>query len=210
VQTRCSWCGTDPLYQAYHDHEWGVPVHNDQRLFEILILEGAQAGLNWLTILRKRDRYRQAFDGFNPERIASYDSKHIARLLADPGIVRNRRKIEAVIKNAQAFLTVQERQGGFDAFLWGYVDGRPLQNAWQSVTGIPAYTSEAERMSHDLKKLGFTFVGPTICYAFMQAVGMVNDHIIECFRHRECERQADYLSNPGTVSVATGNPNCSG
>lgn len=210
MQIRCSWCGTDPLYQAYHDHEWGVPVHDDQQLFEMLILEGAQAGLNWLTILRKREHYRRAFDGFDPERIAGYDPKHIARLLADPGIVRNRRKIEAVIKNAQAFLPIQEQQGGFDAFLWRYVDGRPLQNAWRSLAEIPVYTPEAGRMSHDLKGLGFSFVGPTICYAFMQAVGMVNDHTIDCFRHRECERQTDYPSNLGAVSADMGNPSHSG
>jgi len=186
--TRCAWCGADPLYQAYHDDEWGVPVHDDRRLLEMLILEGAQAGLSWLTILRKRDHYRRAFDGFDPERIAHYGPERVTQLLADSGIVRNRRKIEAAIKNAQAFLRIQEQPGRFDAFLWRYVEGYPRQNAWRRLAEIPAYTPEAERMSQDLKRLGFAFVGPTICYAFMQAVGMVNDHTTDCFRYRElCE-----------------------
>lgn len=185
MQTRCAWCGTDPLYQAYHDYEWGVPAHEDQRLFEMLILEGAQAGLNWLTILRKREHYRRAFDGFDPERIVGYDQERVAQLLTDPGIVRNRRKVEAAIGNARAFLAVQKQYGSFDAFLWRYVNGRPWQNARRLLIEIPAYTPEAERMSCDLKRLGFRFAGPTICYAFMQAVGMVNDHTIDCFRYGE-------------------------
>ena len=186
---RCAWCGTDPLYVRYHDHEWGIPLHDDRRLFEMLILEGAQAGLNWLTILRKREGYRAAFDHFDPERIARYDAAQVARLLADPGIVRNRLKIQAAIRNAQGYLTIQEQHGGFDAFLWRYVDGRPRQNAWSTLAEMPARSPEADAMSRDLKRLGFAFVGPTICYAFMQAVGMVNDHLVTCFRHRE-------LSNP--------------
>jgi DNA-3-methyladenine glycosylase I len=186
---RCAWCGTDPLYVRYHDHEWGIPLHDDRRLFEMLILEGAQAGLNWLTILRKREGYRAAFDHFDPERIARYDAAKIGRLLADPGIVRNRLKIQAAIRNAQGYLTIREQHGGFDAFLWRYVDGQPQQNAWPTLAEVPARSPEADAMSRDLKRLGFAFVGPTICYAFMQAVGMVNDHTTNCFRQRE-------LSNP--------------
>ncbi|MFZ1641006.1 MAG: DNA-3-methyladenine glycosylase I [Candidatus Contendobacter sp.] len=186
---RCAWCGTDPLYVYYHDREWGAPLHDDHRLFEMLILEGAQAGLNWLTILRKREGYRAAFDDFDPERIARYDAAKVARLLADPGIVRNRLKIQAAIRNARGYWTIQEQHGGFDAFLWRYVDGQPRQNAWPTLAEVPARSPEADAMSRDLKRLGFAFVGPTICYAFMQAVGMVNDHTTNCFRHRE-------LSNP--------------
>ena len=186
---RCAWCGIDPLYVSYHDHEWGIPLHDDRRLFEMLILEGAQAGLNWLTILRKREGYRAAFDHFDPERIASYDATKIARLLANPGIVRNRLKIQAAIRNAQGYLTIREQHGGFDAFLWRYVDGQPRQNAWPTLAEVPARSPDADAMSRDLKRLGFTFVGPTICYAFMQAVGMVNDHTTNCFRYQE-------LANP--------------
>ena len=182
---RCAWCGHDPLYVRYHDEEWGMPVHDDRRLFEMLVLDGAQAGLSWLTILRKRDNYRQAFDRFDPELIAGYDEQRIAQLLANPGIVRNRLKIESAINNAKAYLTLQERHGPLGAFLWRYVDGKPKQNAWRSLAEIPARTAEAEAMSRDLKRLGFSFVGPTICYAFMQAAGMVNDHTTDCFRHRE-------------------------
>ena len=186
---RCAWCGTDPLYVRYHDREWGAPLHDERRLFEMLILEGAQAGLNWLTILRKREGYRAAFDHFDPERIARYDAAKVARLLADPGIVRNRLKIQAAIRNARGYLTIQEQQGGFDAFLWRYVDDQPRQNAWATLAEAPTRSPEADAMSRDLKRLGFAFVGPTICYAFMQAIGMVNDHTTNCFRHRE-------LSNP--------------
>jgi DNA-3-methyladenine glycosylase I len=186
---RCPWCGSDPLYVRYHDQEWGMPLHDDRRLFELLVLEGAQAGLNWLTILRKREGYRTAFDGFDPERIARYDATQVARLLADSGIVRNRLKIQATIRNARGYLAILEQHGGFDAFLWRYVDGQPRQNAWSTLVEVPARSPEAEAMSRDLKRLGFAFVGPTICYAFMQAVGMVNDHLVTCFRYRE-------LSNP--------------
>ncbi|PIE82927.1 MAG: DNA-3-methyladenine glycosylase I [Candidatus Contendobacter odensis] len=180
---RCPWCGTDSLYRDYHDHEWGVPVHDNRRLFEMLILEGTQAGLSWLTILRKRNHYRHAFDSFDPERIARYEQPQIDRLLADTGIVRNRRKIEAAIKNAQGYLQLQEQQGAFNTFLWQFVDFSPKQNQWQSVTEVPSHTPESENMSRALRHYGFSFVGPTICYAFMQAVGMVNDHVIDCFRH---------------------------
>ncbi len=182
---RCAWCGTDPLYQAYHDQEWGAPVHDDPRLFEMLILDGAQAGLNWLTILRKRENYRRALAGFNPEIIASYGPADVARLMADPGIVRNRLKIASTIRNARAYLAIQEQPGGFAQLLWRHVDFQPRQNAWRSLAELPTRTPESEAMSRELKQLGFNFVGPTICYAFMQATGMVNDHLVDCFRYRE-------------------------
>jgi DNA-3-methyladenine glycosylase I len=181
--TGCAWCGTDPLYVAYHDEEWGVPVYDDQKLFEMLILEGAQAGLSWLTILQKRAHYRQAFDNFDLQRVAGYDAARIAELLADPGIVRNRLKVEAAVQNAKAFLAVQDEFGTFAGYIWRFVDGRPIQNSWQSLADIPAQTAESQAMSRDLLKRGFKFVGPTICYAFMQAVGMVNDHTVDCFRY---------------------------
>ena len=173
---------------SYHDEEWGVPVHDDERLFEFLILEGAQAGLSWSTILRKRDAYRRAFDGFDPRKVARYDKRKIAALLADAGIVRNRAKIESAIKNATAFLDVQEEFGSFDAYQWRFVDGRPIQNRRRAVSDIPARTGQSDAMSKDLKSRGFTFVGSTIIYAHMQAVGMVNDHVVDCFRHREVAR----------------------
>lgn len=180
---RCDWAGDDPLYARYHDEEWGVPVHDDRQLFEMLNLEGAQAGLSWITILRKRENYRAAFDNFDAAKIAAYDEAKIAELLADPGIVRNRLKVRGVVKNAQAFLAVQEEFGSFDAYIWRFVGGEPIVYERQTVGDIPAQSPEAEAMSKDLKKRGFTFVGPTICYAFMQAVGMVNDHTVDCFRH---------------------------
>jgi DNA-3-methyladenine glycosylase I len=180
---RCAWSGNDPLYQQYHDTEWGIPVHDDRHLFEMLNLEGAQAGLSWITILRKRENYRAAFDHFNAAIIARYDEAKIAELLANPGIVRNKLKVAGVVKNAQAFLQVQKEFGSFDAYLWRFVNGQPLINHRASLSEIPAQTAEAEAMSKDLKKRGFTFVGPTICYAFMQAVGMVNDHTLDCFCH---------------------------
>ena len=182
---RCAWVSTDPLYADYHDTEWGVPVHDDQRLFEFLILEGAQAGLLWITILRKRDNYRVAFDQFDAEKVARYSAKKIERLLQDPGIVRNRLKVAAAVTNAQAFLKVQEEFGSFDRYLWQFVSGAPLQNRWEMHKQIPATTPESDAMSKDLKKRGFKFVGSTICYAHMQACGMVNDHTVDCFRHRE-------------------------
>lgn len=183
--TRCEWCGNNPLYVAYHDEEWGVPVHEDQLLFEFLVLEGAQAGLSWLTILKKRDNYRQAFHAFDYTRIAEYTETDVTRLLADSGIVRNRLKIESAIKNARGVLEIQERYGSLDSYLWRYVDGVPRQNALKSISEIPVKTEVSELMSKDLKKHGFKFVGSTICYAFMQAVGMVNDHITDCFRYEE-------------------------
>jgi DNA-3-methyladenine glycosylase I len=182
---RCAWAGDDPLYVAYHDEEWGVPQHDDRRLFEFLVLEGAQAGLSWSTILRKRDAYRRAFDQFDPRIVARYDKRKIAALMADPTIVRNRAKIESAIKNAKAFLGLQDELGSFDAYQWRFVEGRPLQNRWRSVRDIPARTAVSDAMSGDLKGRGFSFVGSTIVYAHMQAVGMVNDHVLDCFRHRE-------------------------
>jgi DNA-3-methyladenine glycosylase I len=183
---RCAWAGaTDQLYIAYHDREWGVPVHDDRILFEFLVLEGAQAGLAWSTILRKRDNYRRAFDGFDPEKVARYDRRRIARLLKDPGIVRNRLKVESAVRNAGAFLEVQEEFGSFDAYQWRFVDGRPRQNRWRSLRQIPPRTAQSDAMSKDLKARGFSFVGSTIVYAHMQAVGMVNDHVVSCFRHAE-------------------------
>ena len=183
MKNRCAWCGTDPLYVAYHDEEWGVPLHDDRRLFEMLVLEGAQAGLSWLTILRKRENYRRAFDGFDPEIVARYTEKDVQRLLGDPGIVRNRLKIESAIRNARGVLAIIDEQGSLDAFLWQFVDGIPRQNAWKSLTEVPANTAESDRMSRELKRRGFNFVGSTICYAFMQSVGMVNDHLGGCFLH---------------------------
>ncbi len=182
---RCAWVGEDPLYRAYHDEEWGVPVHDDRLLFEFLVLEGAQAGLSWLTILRKREGYRRAFAGFEPERVAAFGPTDVERLLADRGIVRNRLKIEAAVANAGAFLRVQEEFGSFDAYVWGFVAGETIQNEWLTMADIPATTPEAERLSTDLKNRGFRFVGPTICYAHMQATGMVNDHTVDCFRHEQ-------------------------
>jgi len=187
---RCEWCGCDPLYVAYHDEEWGVPLHDDQRLFEALVLDGAQAGLSWLTILRKRENYRKAFDGFEIERVARYAANDVGRLLADPGIVRNRRKIESAIKNARAVLEIRNTFGSLDAYLWRFVDGTPIQNAFRSMADIPAKTEISEAMSRDLKKRGFSFVGPTICYALMQATGMVNDHVVDCFRYGQVGKLA--------------------
>ncbi len=185
TRERCAWAGSDPLYLAYHDEEWGVPVHDDLRLFEMLILEGAQAGLSWSTILKKRPAYRAAFDGFDPALVATYDEGKVAALLANPGIVRNRAKVRAAVTNAQAFLAVQQEYGSFDAWIWRFVDGQPRQNAWRELGELPAQTAESQAMSKELLKRGFRFVGPTICYAFMQAVGMVNDHVVTCFRHRD-------------------------
>jgi len=187
---RCTWSGADPLYIAYHDEEWGVPVHDDRVLFEFLILEGAQAGLSWITILRKRDAYRRAFDRFDPRKVARYDKRRVAALLADAGIVRNRAKIESAIKNANAFLEVQAEFGSFDAYQWRFVGGRPLQNRRRAMGDIPARSPESDALSKDLKSRGFTFVGSTIIYAHMQAVGMVNDHVVDCFRHREIAKLA--------------------
>jgi DNA-3-methyladenine glycosylase I len=184
IPRRCSWCGTDPLYCRYHDDEWGVPVHNDRRLFEMLILEGAQAGLSWITILRKRPAYRRAFDRFDPRKIARYDQRKIRTLLADAGIVRNRLKIRGTVKNARALLAVQQEFGSFDAYIWRFVGGRPSVNRPRGPKDVRARSPESDAMSADLKRRGFTFVGSTICYAFMQAVGMVDDHAPTCFRAR--------------------------
>ncbi|MBZ0269928.1 DNA-3-methyladenine glycosylase I [bacterium] len=186
---RCAWCGHDPLYVSYHDREWGVPIQDDRALFEFLLLEGAQAGLSWITILRKRENYRRAFDGFDPEKMARWRQTRIERLLRDEGIVRNRLKVEGARKNARAYLQVMEEEG-FSEFLWGFTDGKTLRNRWTSLKEIPAETDESRAMSRELKRRGFTFVGPTICYAFMQAVGMVNDHVKECFLWKERDGEA--------------------
>jgi DNA-3-methyladenine glycosylase I len=180
--TRCGWAQGD-LYAAYHDDEWGVPVHDDRRLFEFLILEGAQAGLSWITILKKRPNYRRAFDDFDPHKVARYDSRKIRKLLADPGIVRNRLKIHSAVQNAKAFLAVQQEFGSFERYVWQFVGGQPIRNRRNSLKEIPARTPESDALSKDLLKRGFRFVGSTICYAFMQAVGMVNDHTVDCFRY---------------------------
>ena len=178
MQTRCGWAGSDPLYVRYHDSEWGRPEHDDRKLFEMLVLEGAQAGLSWLTILRKRENYRRAFDGFDPVRVAGYDADKVAALLADSGIVRNRLKIESAVNNARKFLDVQAGFGSFDAYVWRFVGGRPKKNAWRSMEEIPAKTAESDAMSKDLIRRGFRFVGSTICYAHMQATGMVKSHLV--------------------------------
>lgn len=188
MKKRCSWGENDPLYQRYHDTEWGVPVHDDRKLFEMLILEGAQAGLSWITILRKRENYRKAFDNFDAQKIARYDAKKVRQLLANEGIVRNRLKIAAAIGNARAYIGVQNEFGSFDKYIWQFVGGSPKQNSRKSMKEVPAITPESDAMSNDLKKRGFKFVGSTICYAFMQATGMVNDHVHECFRHAPLRR----------------------
>ena len=187
---RCTWALASQQYLDYHDREWGLPVHDDRQLFEMLILEGAQAGLSWSLILKKRDGYRQAFDGFEAHKIALYDDQKVQELLVNPEIVRNRLKVQAAIQNARAFLALQAHYGSFDAFLWQFVDGQPRQNARQTLQDIPARTAESDAMSKELKRQGFTFVGTTICYAFMQAVGMVNDHIVECYRWQEVQLPA--------------------
>jgi len=184
---RCKWAGSDPLYLDYHDREWGVPEHDDRKLFEMLILEGAQAGLSWLTILRKREGYRKAFAGFDPVKVARFDRRKVERLLGDEGIVRNRLKIASAIRNAKAFLAIRKEHGSFDRFIWSFVGGKPIVNRFRRQADVPAKTDEAEAMSRELKKLGMNFVGPTICYAFMQATGMVNDHTTDCFRYRPCK-----------------------
>ncbi len=185
MKTRCEWAGSAPLYVAYHDQEWGVPTRDDRELFELLILEGAQAGLSWSTILKKRDNFRRAFDNFDARKIAVYDEAKEAALLSDKGIIRNKLKIRAAIKNAQAFLAVQEEFGRFEAYIWQFVGGQAQQNAWRTLADLPAKTPTSMAMSKDLLKRGFKFAGPTICYAFMQATGMVNDHVVDCFRYRE-------------------------
>lgn len=183
MQTRCGWVTADPLYIAYHDHEWGIPVHEDRALLEFLILEGAQAGLSWLTILKKRDHYRAAFDNFDAGKIARYNARKVQALLNNAGIVRNALKIDAAIQNARCFLATQQEFGNFNRYIWQFVGGNPKVNAWRTLPEVPARTAESDLMSKDLKKRGFQFVGPTICYAFMQATGMVNDHVVSCFRY---------------------------
>ena len=188
---RCDWVGTDPLYVRYHDEEWGVPIYDDRLLFAKLILDGAQAGLSWITILRKRENYWAAFDQFDPEKIARYGDEKIEELLGNAGIVRNRLKIHATIKNARGYLDIMEREGSFSDYLWQFVAGAPLQNEWLTTADVPTSTPESRAMSKALKKRGFSFVGPTICYAFMQAVGFCNDHVVTCFRHDECRALAN-------------------
>jgi DNA-3-methyladenine glycosylase I len=188
-RARCTWCGTDPLYVAYHDEEWGVPVRDDRKLFEFLVLEGAQAGLAWITILRKRENYRKAYDDFDPGKIARWRQARIEKLLRDPGIVRNRLKVEGAKRNARAYLDLVEETGSFSDWLWDFVGGQPKVNRFRSLKEIPAETEEARAMSKALKKRGFTFVGPTICYAFMQATGLVNDHVVDCYRWKQVQRK---------------------
>ncbi|MCH8009766.1 MAG: DNA-3-methyladenine glycosylase I [Chloroflexi bacterium] len=185
TKTRCDWGRSSDLMQAYHDEEWGVPLHDDRALFEFLILEGAQAGLSWQTVLNKRDSYRKAFDNFDPAKVARYTAKRIDKLLANPGIIRNRLKVESSVSNAKAFLAIQREFGSFDAYVWQYVGGKPKKNSFKSMSKLPATTTESDAFSKDLKQRGFRFVGSTICYAFMQAVGMVNDHTTNCFRYEQ-------------------------
>lgn len=185
---RCGWCGEDPLYVQYHDEEWGVPVRDDATLFEFLILEGAQAGLAWITVLRKREGYRKLFDGFDPEKIARYSDRRLEKLLLDPSIIRNRLKVYGARKNARAFLAVQEQHGSFADYIWDFVDGQPVQNKWKSLSDTPATSAASDKLSKDMKKRGFTFVGSTIMYAHMQATGLINDHTTDCFRYKECRK----------------------
>lgn len=186
---RCPWCGTDPIYVRYHDEEWGVPVHDDRKLFAMLILDGMQAGLSWITVLRKRDEFRKSFDHFDPALMARYDEAKILQLLANPGIIRNRLKIQSAVGNARAFLDIQQEDGAFDRFIWSFVGNKPRQNHFMNSKQVPARTPESDQMSKELKKRGFSFVGSTICYAFMQAAGLVNDHLEKCFRYQEVRRK---------------------
>ena len=185
MKQRCSWAGSDPIYINYHDTEWGVPVHDDRRLFEFLILEGAQAGLSWLTILKKRPNYTNIFDNFDPHKVAAYNTRKVEELISNAGIIRNRLKIKAAIENAKSFLAVQQEFGSFDKYIWQFVGGKTLKNSWQTTEEVPAQSEASDAMSSDLKRRGFKFVGPTICYAFMQATGLVNDHTVGCFRYNE-------------------------
>ena len=190
---RCTWCGDDDLYMRYHDEEWGVPLRDDRALFEFLVLEGAQAGLAWITVLRKREGYRAAFDSFDPAKVARYSDRKLQRLLANPRIVRNRLKVFSARQNARAFLAVQEEWGSFSNYIWHFLDGKPMQNRWRSMADVPATSPLSDRISKDLKRRGFSFVGTTIVYAHMQATGMVNDHLVDCFRYAECRELADPL-----------------
>jgi DNA-3-methyladenine glycosylase I len=196
VKTRCGWAGSDPIYVEYHDTEWGVPVQDDHRLFEFLILEGAQAGLSWITILKRREGYRKAFDGFDPERVARFSPKKVEQLLQNPGIIRNRLKVQSAVTNARAFLKVQDEFGSFSKYQWDFVNNQPVRNRRRSMQDIPPRTDVSDLWSRDLKQRGFSFVGSTIIYAHMQAVGMVNDHIVSCFRHREVQELNANLPNP--------------
>ena len=191
---RCSWCGEDPLYVQYHDEEWGAPLHDDRALFEFLVLEGAQAGLAWITVLRKREGYRAAFDGFDAAKVARYSDRKLNQLLQDARIIRNRLKVRSARQNARAFLAVQEEWGSFSDYIWHFVDGKPIQNRWQTMADLPAATPLSDRISKDMKRRGFNFVGSTIVYAHMQATGMVNDHLADCFRHEECRRLSHHSS----------------
>jgi len=198
---RCEWANKNEFEMSYHDNEWGVPIHNDRSLFEFLVLEGAQAGLSWSTILRKREGYRKAFDNFDAKKISHYPEAVVSRLLANPEIIRNRLKVNAIVTNARAFLQVQEEFGSFDRYIWQFVNGRPIQNSWKKMTEIPSNSPESQAMSKDLQKRGFKFIGTTICYAFMQAVGMVNDHVVGCFRYHELKNRGE--QNGSVYRIAT-------
>lgn len=188
MNKRCDWCGTEPIYVDYHDKDWGVPVHDDRMHFEMIILDGAQAGLSWITILKRRDSYREAFDNFDAFKVSRYDDKKVEKLLTNPGIIRNRLKVNSAVKNAQAFLKIQKEFGSFDDYIWQFVNHKTIQNKWKKMSELPAKTAESDAMSKDLKKRGFSFVGSTICYAYMQAAGMINDHITNCFRYKEVKK----------------------
>ncbi len=188
MSKRCDWCGKDPIYVDYHDKEWGVPVHDDRMHFEMIILDGAQAGLSWITILKRRDGYREAFDNFDVNKVAKYSDKKVEKLLTNPGIIRNRLKVNSAVKNAKAFLEIQKEFGSFDKYIWQFVNHKTIQNKWEKMEELPAKTAESDALSKDLKKRGFSFVGSTICYAYMQAVGMVNDHTADCFRYKEVKK----------------------
>jgi DNA-3-methyladenine glycosylase I len=188
MNKRCDWCGTEPIYVDYHDKEWGVPVHDDRMHFEMIILDGAQAGLSWITILKRRDSYREAFDNFDAVKVSRYNDKKVEKLLTNPGIIRNRLKVNSAVKNARAFLKIQKEFGSFDDYIWQFVNHKIIQNKWKKMAELPAKTPESDAMSKDLKKRGFSFVGSTICYAYMQAAGMINDHITNCFRYKEVKK----------------------
>ena len=185
---RCEWCGTEPIYVDYHDKEWGVPVHDDRLHFEMIILDGAQAGLSWITILKRRKSYREAFDNFDVKKVSRYSDKKVEKLLTNPGIIRNRLKVHSAVKNAKAFLKIQKEFGSFDEYIWQFVNHKTIQNKWKRMSDLPAKTEESDAMSKDLKKRGFSFVGSTICYAYMQAAGMINDHTLDCFRYKEVKK----------------------
>jgi len=185
---RCEWCGTEPIYVDYHDKEWGVPVHDDRLHFEMIILDGAQAGLSWITILKRRESYREAFDNFDVKKVSRYSDKKVEKLLSNPGIIRNRLKVNSTVRNAKAFLKIQKEFGSFDKYIWQFVNYKTIQNKWKRMSDLPAKTEESDAMSKDLKKRGFSFVGSTICYAYMQAAGMINDHTVDCFRYKEVKK----------------------